>query len=58
MKTSEQGAAVQVRALKKHYDVHEKEPGFIGSLRAFVNRKTKQVDAVKGVLSTSRRAKS
>lgn len=49
MKTSEQGAAVHVRALKKHYDVHEKEPGFMGSLRSFVSRKTKQVDAVKDV---------
>ncbi len=49
MKTSEQDAAVQVHALKKHYDVHEKEPGFMGSLRSFVSRKTKQVDAVKGV---------
>ena len=49
MRTPEQGAAVEVRALKKHYDVHEKEPGLLGSLRSFVNRKTKQVEAVKGV---------
>lgn len=49
MTTSEQSAAVQVRTLTKHYDVHEKEPGFMGSLRSFVSRKTKQVDAVKGV---------
>ncbi len=42
-------ASVHVRDLKKHYAVHEKEPGFMGSLRSFVSRKTRDVDAVKGV---------
>ena len=49
MNTSAQIAAVEVRALKKHYDVHEKEPGLFGSLRSFINRKTRQVEAVKSV---------
>lgn len=40
---------VQVRDLQKQYAVHEKEPGLMGSLRAFVSRKTKYVDAVKSV---------
>lgn len=42
-------ASVQVRDLQKQYAVHEKDPGLLGSLRSFVNRKTKYVDAVKGV---------
>lgn len=42
-------ASVRVRDLKKQYAVHEKEPGLMGSLKSFVNRKTRQVDAVKGV---------
>lgn len=40
---------ITVQNLAKHYDVHEKEPGFIGSLRAFVHRKTRVVRAVDGV---------
>ena len=42
-------ASVHVRDLKKHYAVHEKEPGFMGSLRSFVSRKTRDVEAVRGV---------
>ncbi|GGO21348.1 ABC transporter ATP-binding protein [Deinococcus humi] len=42
-------ASVHVRDLKKQYAVHEKEPGFMGSLRSFVSRKTKYVEAVRGV---------
>src|SRR6476646_2927987 len=42
-------AAVHVRDLRKQYAVHEKEPGFLGSLKSFVSRKTRTVDAVKGV---------
>lgn len=49
MTISSPNAAIQVRGLNKQYAVHEKEPGFMGSLKAFVNRKTKLVDAVKSV---------
>lgn len=40
---------IDVAELAKHYTVHEKEPGFVGSLRAFVRRQTKTVHAVDGV---------
>lgn len=40
---------ITVRHLAKHYDVHEKEPGFIGSLRSFVRRNTRIVRAVDDV---------
>jgi ABC-2 type transport system ATP-binding protein len=40
---------IHVSHLSKHYTVHEKEAGFVGSLRAFVNRKTKIVKAVDGI---------
>ena len=49
MTTSPPDAAVHVRDLRKAYAVHEKEPGFMGSLRSFVSRKTRQVEAVRGV---------
>ncbi|WP_412029568.1 ATP-binding cassette domain-containing protein [Deinococcus yunweiensis] len=49
MTTSHPDAAVHVRDLKKRYAVHEKEPGVLGSLRSFVNRKTRQIEAVRGV---------
>ncbi|WP_221088890.1 ABC transporter ATP-binding protein [Deinococcus aquaedulcis] len=42
-------AAVYVRDLSKSYAVHDKEPGFLGSVRAFVRRQTRQVQAVRGV---------
>ena len=42
-------AAVRVRDLRKGYVVHEKEPGFLGSLRSFVSRKSRVVEAVRGV---------
>lgn len=38
--------------LSKHYEVHDKEPGFIGSLRSFVKRNTRIVKAVDGVSFT------
>lgn len=41
--------AVHVRDLRKSYTVHDKEPGFVGSLRSFVRRKSRQVEAVRGV---------
>jgi ABC-2 type transport system ATP-binding protein len=40
---------IVARKLEKHYTVHEKEPGFKGSLRAFVRRTTRVVRAVDGV---------
>lgn len=45
----QQLAVVNVQNLRKHYTIHEKEPGFIGSVRSFVNRKFKQVEAVKDI---------
>ncbi|GHF57229.1 ABC-2 type transport system ATP-binding protein [Deinococcus metalli] len=41
--------AVHVRDLNKQYTVHEKEPGLLGSLKSFVNRKSRSVEAVRGV---------
>ncbi len=46
---SSSGHRITVRTLQKHYTVHEKEPGFAGSLRSFVHRKTTTVRAVDGV---------
>ena len=40
---------IVVQELEKHYQVHEKEPGLIGSLRSFVDRKFRTVRAVDGV---------
>lgn len=37
---------ISVRQLKKYYQVHDKEPGLRGSLKSFVNRKTRDVKAV------------
>ncbi len=37
---------IQVEHLSKYYQVHQKEPGFVGSLRSFVARKYKDVKAV------------
>ncbi|PYE54946.1 ABC transporter ATP-binding protein [Deinococcus yavapaiensis] len=42
-------SAVRVRDLRKSYDVTEKEGGFLGSLKSFVNPKTRKVEAVRGV---------
>ena len=49
MTTPPPDASVQVRDLRKSYTVHEKEPGFLGSLRSFVRRKSHEVEAVRGV---------
>lgn len=38
--------SIEVRGLKKYYEVHKKEPGLAGSLRAFVRRKYETVKAV------------
>jgi ABC-2 type transport system ATP-binding protein len=43
---------ITVQNLRKHYSVHEKEPGFAGSLRAFFRRRTTEVRAVDGVSFT------
>ena len=40
---------IEVEHLSKHYQVHEKEPGLMGSLRAFVARKYRTVKAVDDV---------
>src|SRR5436853_4694679 len=37
---------IQVAGLKKYYQVHDKEPGFAGSLKSFVSRKYHDVKAV------------
>ncbi|MCS7059713.1 MAG: ATP-binding cassette domain-containing protein [Anaerolineae bacterium] len=42
-------AQIEVDHLSKHYLVHEKEPGLIGSLRSFVARKYRTVKAVEDV---------
>jgi ABC-2 type transport system ATP-binding protein len=42
-------AAVAVQHLSKHYQVHQKEPGLKGSLRAFFNRQYQTVRAVDDV---------
>ncbi len=49
MPGSSSGQLITVRALQKHYTVHEKEPGLAGSLRSFIRRKTTTVRAVDGV---------
>ncbi|MEM9778074.1 MAG: ABC transporter, partial [Chloroflexota bacterium] len=42
-------AKITVDSLCKYYTVHQKEPGFLGSIKSFFNRKTTQVKAVDGV---------
>ena len=41
--------AVQVHALRKIYDVPEREPGALAALKSLVRRKTRQVAAVAGI---------
>src|SRR5499427_9041116 len=40
---------ISVRHLTKHYEVHEKQAGFLGSLRALFHREYKAVKAVEDV---------
>ncbi|MDP9353620.1 MAG: ATP-binding cassette domain-containing protein [Chloroflexota bacterium] len=40
---------IEVENLQKLYTVHEKEPGFVGSVRSFVKRKSRILRAVDGV---------
>jgi ABC-2 type transport system ATP-binding protein len=42
-------ALVSLRHLSKFYQVHHKDPGFLGSLRAFVRRRHETVRAVEAV---------
>ncbi|AFZ68991.1 ABC transporter ATP-binding protein [Deinococcus peraridilitoris] len=44
-----EASAIHVSGLAKRYVVHEKEPGLLGSLRSFVHRQLRTVEAVKGV---------
>lgn len=41
--------AVSVQNLSKYYQVHQKEPGLVGSLKSFVLRKTYDVKAVDAI---------
>jgi ABC-2 type transport system ATP-binding protein len=43
---------IRAEDLSKHYRVHEKAPGLMGSLRSFVRRQTRTVKAVDGVTFT------
>lgn len=40
---------IHVKNLTKHYKVHKKEPGLVGSLKSLVARKYEEVKAVQGV---------
>lgn len=40
---------ITVKNLKKYYQVHEKEPGLLGSVKSLFHRKYKNVKAVNGV---------
>lgn len=42
-------AHIQVENLTKQYQVHQKEPGFAGSIRSFFNRKYEYVTAVNDI---------
>ncbi len=42
-------SVIQVKKLKKYFQVHQKEPGFIGSLKSLVKRKYKTVKAVDNI---------
>src|SRR3954462_14080408 len=43
---------IVVDHLSKHYEVHQKEPGFLGSVRSFFNRQYQTVKAVEDVSFT------
>lgn len=40
---------ISVKNLKKYYSVAQKEPGFLGSVRSFINREYTNVKAVDGI---------
>jgi ABC-2 type transport system ATP-binding protein len=41
--------AISTKTLRKEYRVHQKEPGFMGSIRSLVNRQFKTITAVEGI---------
>ncbi len=41
--------SINITDLRKYYEVHQKEPGLAGSLRAFVRRRYEMVKAVDGI---------
>ncbi len=41
--------SIEVRGLRKYYQLHRKEAGLLGSLRAFVSRRYETVKAVDGI---------
>lgn len=41
--------SIEVRGLRKYYQVHRKEAGLMGSIRAFVHRQYETVKAVNGI---------
>lgn len=43
---------IKIKNLKKYYQVHQKEPGLVGSLKSLVVRKYEEVKAVDGVSFT------
>lgn len=47
--TQTDAPAVRAHALTKHYRVADKEPGMVGTLRHFVKRKTRTIEAVRDV---------
>jgi ABC-2 type transport system ATP-binding protein len=40
---------IEVKDLTKHYRVHERQPGLLGSLRSFVRRRYREVRAVDAI---------
>lgn len=40
---------IKTKQLRKEYRIHQKEPGFVGSLRSLVHRQFKTVTAVRGI---------
>jgi ABC-2 type transport system ATP-binding protein len=44
--------SIKVTELRKYYEVHQKDPGLAGSLRAFVRRRYETVKAVDGISFT------
>ena len=40
---------IKVKNLKKHYQVHQKQPGLLGSVKSIFNRKYQQVKAVNNI---------
>ncbi|MFC1711360.1 ATP-binding cassette domain-containing protein [Patescibacteria group bacterium] len=45
-------SVIQVKNLKKHYQIHKKEPGLMGSVKSLVKRKYEHVKAVNDISFT------